>query len=181
MTLRSFPFSYLVIMKKLTILLSLGIYMIAAVVSCTSDHSEPDPDDETTDAQLFAEISASGYTYYQNGNILAAASASPHGSFKLRVNSIAAAVLDANGELPAGSSFPTGSIVVKEVYSGSTLTLYAVMKKVPTNKNAGSGWIWAEVKTDGNYVYSTMSKGDQCVSCHSASQNRDLVRTYDLH
>ena len=55
------------------------------------------------------------------------------------------------------------------------------MKKDPSNGNAGSGWVWAEFKTDGSAAFSTSKKGDGCISCHSNNPNRDLTRTFDLH
>jgi len=133
------------------------------------------------DEELYSEIIAGGFSYYQNGNILAGASASPHGSFKLRFNDVASGVLDSLGELPVGSNFPSGSILVKELFNGSSIHQYAVMKKDPSNANAGNDWVWAEFRTDGSASFTTGKKGDGCISCHSGSPNRDLVRTFDLH
>ncbi|MDZ4714191.1 MAG: cytochrome P460 family protein [Cytophagales bacterium] len=151
--------------------------LVILIYSCsreTSMSSAPDPD-----AALFAETTASGYTFYQGGNTLTGMG--PHGNFKLRFNATAAAVLDGTGELPPGNSFPTGSVLVKDIQGGSGITLYAVMKKDPANSNAGSGWLWAEYNPSGGVVVSVKSKGSGCVSCHSTSPNRDLVRTFDLH
>jgi hypothetical protein len=157
---------------------SLHTILIAIIFfsSCKKDKTDTD-----TDEALYNEVKASGYTYYQGGNILAGAPASPHGNFKLRFNSVAQTVLDSTGELPAGVSFPTGSMIVKEVYDGSSLHLFAVMKKDPSNTNAAGGWLWAELNTDGSTNFSTGKKGDGCISCHSNSPNRDLTRTFDLH
>ena len=82
---------------------------------------------------------------------------------------------------PAGNTFPSGSIIVKEVTSGGSVSLYAVMKKDPGNDNAGNGWLWGEYNPDGSTAFSVSKKGDGCISCHSGSPNRDLVRTFDLH
>ena len=162
----------------------LKIAMIVAVVAVI--HSCKDDDDDTppapsADESLYDEITASGYSFYQGGVILAAASASPHGPFKLRFNATALAVLDSTGELPSGNAFPSGSILVKEVYDGLDLDLYAVMKKDPTNSNSGAGWVWAEYDSDGTVITSISSSGTACVSCHDDTPNRDLVRTFDLH
>ena len=162
-------------MKQLVASILVAIYLLL-VFSCKKDKTDTDADEA-----LYNEVKASGYSYYQSGNILPGASSSPHGSFKLRFNSVAQTVLDSTGELPTGVSFPTGSIIVKEVYDGSSLHLYAVMKKDPSNENAGSGWLWAELNTDGSTEFSTGKKGDGCVSCHSNTPNRDLTRTFDLH
>lgn len=151
--------------------------LIAAVQSCKKD----DDEGNSTDQALYDEITSGAYTNYQGGNVLSGASPSPHGSFKLRFNGTAAAALDSTGELPTGGSFPAGSVLVKEVTSGGNITLYAVMKKDPSNSLSGSGWLWAELKTDGSVEFSTAKKGDGCISCHSGAPNRDLVRTFDLH
>ena len=53
--------------------------------------------------------------------------------------------LDGNGELPENGSFPQwirvgkGSLIVN-----SALNILAVIKKAPTDANAGDGWLWAE-------------------------------------
>jgi hypothetical protein len=165
-------------MKKKFLAISFIVASIVAIQSCSKDK-----DDNALDADnaLYCESTLSGYTYYKNGNLLAGVSPSPHGSFKLRFNAIAAAALDTTGELPTGSSFPTGSIIVKEIFSGGSISLLAVMKKDPSNENAGSGWIWAEYNPDGSSAFSASKKGDGCISCHNGTPNRDLTMTFDLH
>lgn len=136
----------------------------------------------STDAALFNEIvSTSGYIYYNAGDLVPLVPESEHGNFRLRFNAVAASVMDAGLELPAGATFPTGSIIVKEVHTGNDITLYAVMKKDPENPNAGSGWLWAELSPTGTPVFSIANKGSGCVPCHSLMPNRDLSRTFDLH
>ena len=173
----TFVFCYIaIIMKKSLHASAVIILMILVIQSCKKDKADPE-----TDSVLFSEINSNGFTYYQNGDVLSGAAPSPHGSFKLRFNSIAAAALNSSGELPVGSSFPTGSILVKEVISGNSISLYAVMKKDPSHPNAGSGWVWGEYNIDGTALFSTGKKGNGCVSCHGESPNRNLVRTFDLH
>ena len=163
-------------MRKSIITIGIILIIVIVVQACKKDKAESNTDDV-----LYMEVASSSFSYYQNGNILSAASPSPHGSFKLRFNATAKAALDSTGELPSGNSFPIGSIIVKDVYSGSNLSLYAVMKKDPSNANAGSGWLWAEFNTDGSVSSSTVKKGDGCIKCHSGLPNRDLTRTFDLH
>lgn len=163
-------------MRKTIITIGLILTSIVIIQSCKKDKSDPD-----ADSALYSETTTAGYTYYQSGNLLSGVSPSPHGSFKLRFNATALAALDSTGELPAGSSFPTGSIIVKEIFSASNINLLAVMKKDPSNSNAGSGWVWAEFNPDGSTAFSTGKKGDGCISCHSGTPNRDLTRTFDLH
>ena len=100
----------------------------------------------------------------------------------MHINSIAQSALDSTGKLPAGNSFPSGSVIVKEVYSSASgsINLYAVMKKDPANAVSGSGFHWAEFKVDGSASFSTGKKGDGCIGCHSNSSNRDLIRIFDL-
>ena len=174
--------TYFITTTRVAIQLLLVIFVAGAIHSCKDDDDDDQPV-PSADETLFNESSTtSGYSYYQSGNILPADPNSPHGSFLLRFNSIAAAALDSTGELPVGGTFPNGSILVKEVYVGTTLSLYAVMKKDPGSSNSGQGWLWAEYEPDGAVNISVLDKGnDGCVSCHTAIPNRDLVRTFDFH
>jgi hypothetical protein len=145
-------------------------------------HDISDPDYvNATDESLFDEVNEQGYTYYQSGNLVAPATQSPHGLFRLRFNSTAFQALDAGGELPSNGSFPMGSVIVKEGYVNSNLTNFAVMKRAPADINAGAGWLWAGYALDGAPVISIGERGGSCVGCHNDSPNRDLVRTFDLH
>lgn len=157
---------------RLTLFLAAGISFHA----CKNDSIPPT---QTSDELLFEEISSSGYLYYQNGNVITGAG--PHGDFKLRFNATAATALDGDGELPPGESFPNGSILVKEVHTGAGLILYAVMKKSPSDANAGNGWIWAELFPSGEAFAPVSAKGAGCTPCHSTSPHRDFTRTFDLH
>ena len=136
---------------------------------------------DATDASLFEEANQSGFTYYQSGNSISAAPQSPHGMFKLRFNSIAFQALDASGELPEDGRFPNESMVVKESYVNGTLNILSVMKKSPSDPNAGDGWLWAEYRVDGTSAVSIEGNGSFCIGCHHDTPNRDLVRTFDLH
>lgn len=162
-------------MKKIiaTTTILLAVLLMA---SCKKDK-----DAEDANKALLNEVNAGGYSYYASGNLLSGVSPSPHGSFKLRLNATAQAALDGTGELPAGGSFPNGSIIVKEIFSGSSINLLAIMKKDASNSNAGSGWVWAEIKPNGDVTFGVEKKGDGCISCHSGNPNRDLTRTFDLH
>ncbi len=141
-----------------------------------------DVDSSGDDELLYNSALGNDFIYYQNGDLLNPASPSPHGTFKLRFNALAAAALDtATGELAMGNSFPTGSVIVKEIISNGNINQLAVMKKAPTNPNAGSGWLWGEYSTTGEVDFSISKKGVGCIGCHSSSANRDLVATFDLH
>lgn len=135
-----------------------------------------------TDSILYAEsVTLNGYRYFRSGNRLSPASESPHEQFRLRFNDIAWRSLDSNEELPAGNSFPEGSVIVKEMIIGDKMTQFAVMKKASSDGSAVSGWIWAAYLPNGEATFSLNRKGDACVSCHGDSPNRDFVRTFDLH
>jgi len=166
---------------KLFKFLTATIIVVILLKSCVyHDLSDPEIVD-ATDASLFDEANESGYTYYQSGNTIAAAAQSPHGMFRLRFNSIAFQALDASGELPEDGRFPNGSVVVKESYVNGTLNILSVIKKSPTDPNAGDGWVWAEYQIDGTPAVSIEGNGNFCTGCHNDTPNRDLVRTFDLH
>lgn len=152
--------------------------------SNSSDSSSEDGTSDQIDKNLFTEITSKSFTYYKgNAEITAARGNSPHGFIRTKFDSIAFSVLDANQNLPSGKTFPNGSLIVKEVYTDAngSLKFYAVMKKNPASTVAGSGYEWAEFRANGETYFSTGKKGNGCISCHSNSTNRDLVRTFDLH
>lgn len=135
-----------------------------------------------TSQQLYKDSTASGLTLYKGKDtIYSPGGGSPHGDFKLKFNATALAALGADGKLPAGSEFPKGSLIVKEVYSGGALTLYAVMKKDNSSRYASNAWVWAEYKPNGDAQYDISKNGAACTACHSTNPNRDLVRSFDLH
>ena len=140
-----------------------------------------------TDDALFAETNTTtGYTYYKNNTaVLAKSNPSPHTShFRVRFNATALAALTDNGKLPTGSSFPEGSVIVKELHdnaSGNSINGIAIMKKSSTDPNAAeNGWVWAEYFGNATSGIKVSSKGVGCNGCHSNNVNRDKVRLFDL-
>lgn len=99
----------------------------------------------------------------------------PHGTFKLRFNSIASKALTEDGKLPVGKTFPEGSLLIKDIYSGGTLTLYAFMYK-----RSGS-WLWAEIKPDKKISHSVKGDPGVCTNCHSQAGNRDLAVSFNFY
>jgi hypothetical protein len=166
---------------KFFIYLTLALLTFLPVISCVYHDLEPPSSSLETDRTLFEEINEGGYEYYQGGNILMPASASPHGNFKLRFNEVALSSFDAAGELPVGGTFAEGSVIVKEVHVNGAIAVYAVMKKAASDASAGNGWLWSEYSPNGGVLYSIAGKGNGCISCHDDLPNRDLVRTFDLH
>ena len=166
---------------KILIYLVLSVLTFLPLISCVY-HELDDPSlSSITDASIFAEINEAGFEFYQGGTILSPASASPHGTFKLRFNEEALSSLDGTGELPEGGTFIEGSVIVKEVYVNNVLNIYAILKKAPSDVNAANGWLWSEYRPDGAVHYSIAARGNACTSCHDDLPNRDFVRTFDLH
>ena len=133
------------------------------------------------DEELFRETQEDGYTYFANGDILEAAGSSPHGRLKLRYNALVKNALDESENVPSGTSLPTGSVIVKEIYSSTgDIQLYAVMKKEPGHTHAAEGWLWAEYELDGSPYIGIAQKGSACTSCHGSSPNSDFTKSFDL-
>lgn len=135
-----------------------------------------------TDKELNDATKASGLVFYRGKDTLYnPAGGSPHGTFKLKFNATAAAALGPDGKLPANSTFPEGSVIVKEIYANGALDLFAIMKKDSKSKFAAKRWVWGEYKPSGSTVYSVSKSGEACVQCHEGGTPRDLTRSFDLH
>lgn len=159
-------------------------YLVSAAIALSFILTQCKKTTETDTALYDRSKSASGFTYYKNSDsIRVSSSPSAHNPyFRVRFNSIAQAALTDNGKLPAGGSFPDGSLIVKELYDapGGSLQLLAIMEKTSSNSASGNGYLWAEFDQDGKAVFSTSKKGNGCISCHSNSGNRDLARLFEL-
>jgi hypothetical protein len=166
---------------KISIYFILVALTFLPLISCVYHELDDPSSSRITDSRIFEEINEAGFEYYKGGTILSPASASPHGNFKLRFNQEALSSLDGTGELPAGGTFIEGSVIVKEVYVNNVPTVYAVMKKAPSDANASNSWLWSEYRPDGDVYISITAKGNSCTSCHDDLPNRDFVRTFDLH
>jgi len=168
-----------------------ALLLALAVASCGGGVAGPDGGDDgsgdggvtpITDAQVFALARATeGWTWYKlSADTLSPGSNSPHGRFRTRYNARAAALLDAQGKVRAGASFPDSSLIVKEVYQGGALALTAVMLKARTDPNARSdGWLWAEYRPDGLVAFSVRQGSGICTGCHLPGI--DFTRMNDSH
>ena len=139
---------------------------------------------EGADKVLFDKSNTtSGFTYYKgNTAVLPSSNLGGHNKpFRVRYNTIAQAAMTDNGKLPAGGSFPDGSLIVKEIFDGggNKLELLAIMEKATTNSAAGAGWLWAEYDPESKVVISVDDKGKACTSCH-AINDRDYNRLFEL-
>jgi len=143
--------------------------------SCTKEEATG------TDKELLNLAQATtGFTWYKKSNILLAKSnASGHSEafLKTRFNAVAAAKLDAGGKLVDGTSFPDGSLIVKELYKNeSTLNRYAILYKKAGHPDADAkGWVWGYVNADGSVAAAASQKGAGCAGCHSQSGNIDYI------
>lgn len=145
---------------------------------CTKD-SGKNPALAFTDEALLDSSAAAYHHYYKNDsiNILTGNKNSngPHGDFKLRFNNVAFKALSDSGRLAKGANMPDGSLVIKDIYSGGQLSLYAIMYK------RSGAWLWAEIKPNSQVLYSVFKNPSVCVSCHSQAGNRDFLRTFSYY
>lgn len=173
---------------KIVRLFIAGIFIATAMFlsQCKKKEEQqpvPQPVQSSDQLLFYKSIKTSGFVYYKNNNaVIPSSSPSAHNPyFRVRFNTIAANALTDNGKLPVGGSFPTGSLVVKELYNTETgeLKFLAVMEKLPTDTNSGAGWLWGEYYADGTVFNGIADKGAACISCHSTNA-RDYVRLFDL-
>jgi hypothetical protein len=99
---------------------------------------------------------------------------------RVSMNSVSLSALQGD-TLPAGASFPKGSIIFKQIIQNGETILYALIYKDPNNSLSAGGWLWAELYPDGRVAYSISNKGAGCVGCHSLEEGfgNDLVRTFE--
>lgn len=155
-------------------LVTLCVPMIVFFVACTNKNLSPRL--PYSDQSLLDSTSNTNYKYYNNKpDTFFSGIHGPHGTFKLRFNSIAYKVLTDNGKLPIGSKFPEGSFIVKDVYKNNAISFYAYMYK-RNNK-----WIWGEAYKNGEFIAKASDGEKLCVGCHSQSGNRDLAVTFQFY
>lgn len=165
----------------LTIPLTFSVVMLFLVASCTKDKT-PDNADEKL-FQLTKDTT--GYEWYHfSDTLLPRSSGSGHGQpfLRTRFNAVASNYLDANGKVIAGTVFPEGSVIIKELYKAdSTLDQYAILWKFSESPSAdANGWVWGYLKPNGNVVISASKQGSSCINCHSQQGhiNQTLMNAY---
>ncbi len=167
-------------MKPYKILLSIALLVSVAMyaVSCSEKEDETKL---TTDEELYnmATQLTSSTWFGKSDALLNKSSGSGHTEPFLRVkyNSIAAAKLDANGRVTAGTIFPDGSLIVKELMTDAqTINGYAIMYKKAGHIHAdANGWVWGYLDKAGAVKLSASTKGSGCTSCHGESGNIDYT------
>jgi hypothetical protein len=157
---------------------------IVTINSCSKDPDTNDMDQTNlyNDAAMYQEITNGSFYYYQSDTAtLTAAGNSPHGTFKLLFNQEAKNALGTDGKLAVGDTFPTGSIILKDVIRNGTTRFYAAMWKQPASSNTNEDWLWYEANLDGSLLVSITAKGNGCIGCHRANTNRDFTNSFDVH
>ena len=143
-------------------LLALGT--ATALAGC-GDNQDPAGADAFWSAIHAAEYTsfahAPGYATRQPTN-------APHGDEVLiYVNETVAAALSGGKPL---TTWPEGSLIVKDGYDEGEVTVVAAMEK------RADGWYWAEWEADGTAKYS--GNPDTCTGCHESGG--DFVRAFPL-
>ncbi|MEO8211399.1 MAG: cytochrome P460 family protein [bacterium] len=164
----------------------IGISVITIFLICNSCVSEKEDGVIISDATLFEMAqNVSSFSYFENNSdTLNTDPSSPHFAFvRVRFNPRARSGMNDSLNLLTAATFPEESMIVKEVYGskGGALTRYEIMYKLHGASNSASGWVWSELAADGTPIYTSINKGDQCISCHSLPVNSDFVRTFSLH
>lgn len=158
----------------------LTLFFLTVITAC--DTTIPtNPDNRTTD-QIMYDLSKSinGYVWYKKTDVfLPKSTGSGHNTplMRTRFNTIAAEKLDGAGKVKTGSTFPEGSIIVKELAASTgEVSVFAIMYKSTKSTNAdANGWNWAYLHTDGSVRISSDQKGAACISCHAQSGHIDAV------
>lgn len=172
------------------LVVALGI-VLSCISSC-KDQGNPPPSSSgeiiSSDAQLFGVVTQMQpfVSYSLFPDVDSVTSGTLNGSnahrpmIRVSMNATAFDALWAD-TLPAGTSFPDGSIIFKQIISAGQTSLYAIIYKDRNNPLAGNGWLWAEFLPDGTPFISLTRKGANCTGCHSLEQGprHDFVRTFE--
>lgn len=149
-----------------------ALVLTAGLICCTKQTGR-NPALALSDKALLDSCINGAPVYYKNDTkTIFPGTNGPHGPYQLRFNSIAATALTDNGKLPVGKNMPDGAFIVKDVYSGSKIWLYAFMYK------SGGSWLWAEIEPNGSVHHSVTGNASVCTGCHSQAGNRDLLLTF---
>lgn len=146
--------------------LSLAL-LVAVPLALTACGDDEDPEGA---ADLWARIHEQGYQGWMRapGYETRRDSAAPHGDqVEIFINDAVAAAIAGD---PI-TSWPVGSIIVKDGYDGGELSLVAAMEKLEGT------WFWAEWDADGTSKYSgSAADVATCTDCHQSGS--DLVRAF---
>ena len=129
-----------------------------------------DNQDDAGARRLLHEVRADDYRSWARapGYETRRSSNAPHSdAVDIYINPLVQATLEEGADV---QSWPTGSVIVKDGFSGSSLDLIAIMEK------RTDGWYWAEYDDDGDPDYS--GKPEICIDCHASGS--DSVRAFGL-
>lgn len=163
---------------KLTLTFVIGLLIIGTMNSCKKKSAEVE---KNIDKELYdLSKSTKGFVFYKNSDsLLAKSSGTGHSQpfLKTRYNSIAATMLDSLGKIIPRSSFPEGSLIVKDLYIDSTtIGRYAILYKNAKNEHADAkGWVWGYVDANGEVAQPSSRKGQGCINCHSQGGSIDYM------
>jgi hypothetical protein len=127
-----------------------------------------DNQDDAGARALLKRVQSESYREWQRapGYEARRSSNAPHGgAVEIYVNDVVAELLAL--ETPI-DTWPIGSLIAKDGYSGGSLELTALMEK------REDGWYWAEYDDDGDPAYS--GHPDLCIDCHRSGS--DFVRAF---
>lgn len=144
-------------MRHAPLALSLSIALALPLAACRDDQ------DPAGAAALWARVQQSDYRSFARARTYPGREP----SFTLHASSVEIFLNPtlagaAEGPVPL-REWPVGSLVVKEGYSGDTLSLVAVMEK------RDDGWFFAEYGADGEALYS--GRPAICTGCHDARKD----------
>ncbi|OFX27023.1 MAG: hypothetical protein A2041_10980 [Bacteroidetes bacterium GWA2_31_9b] len=165
-------------MKNKFTLIKLMVFVSIIFVSFSCDNEETNVN---IDKDLYSMAkSTSGFSWYKNSDeYLERSDSSGHSQpfLRTRYNSIAASMFDANGKILENSTFPDGSLIVKELVDANfELELYAILYKKYDNKYTDlRGWVWGYIDADGEVIVSASEKGSGCSYCHLQSEHIDYT------
>lgn len=157
---------------KTTVILALAMTILLGCKEEESPAATPVPvQTTTTEAQLYIlGKNAAGFTFYKNSSdtlLKGGNSGHPDARLRTRYNAIAATHLTAAGKVQPGTVFKDSSLIVKELFTGNTLTTYVFLFKKKNDTNAdANGWVWAETSPSGTALYPASNKGAGCTGCH---------------
>jgi hypothetical protein len=151
------------------------IFLLLIVLFSCVKKVGTNPEIAYSDKALLDSTKNQNYKYYKGKDSLLSGSHGPHGTFKLRFNSIAFKVLTDNGKLPVNGKFPEGSFIVKDVYKNGSIDVYAYMYK------RGGSWLWGEAHSNGIFVATAKDGASVCLPCHSQTGNRDNVVAFNFY
>lgn len=152
------------------------IVIMVFIASCKKEETASGTDKELYDMAVVT----SGFTWFEHSDaLLPKSSGTGHSQpwLRTRFNATAATVLDSNGRILDGASFPEGSLVVKElIKTAGSVDRYAILYKSSMHEDAdANGWVWGYVNADETVAFAANRKGSSCINCHSQSGSIDYM------